>query len=223
LSGTVVVAEPNAREIVKEPIEQAVVNFLAVPRPVQGIFDDPAAIMACDVYLRELYKEGILTNNRQDASIVALYTLIGVSLIGIVIELTNDQHNIGYLVIMTIVFITWPVSLWRRTLLADGLSGAGKKVLLHARLKFKPLKKECSTRLRPGSMTNDAVFLAAVFGLGALPSEHFAYVASILNGLNKPSSGATGGCGGGGCGGGGCGGGGCGGGGCGGCGGGCGG
>jgi uncharacterized protein (TIGR04222 family) len=152
LYGTAVVAEPNASEIVVEPIEQAVVDFIAVPRPVQGIFDDPATITACDVYLHELYKEGLLANdNIQDVSIVALYTLIVVSLIGIAIELTHDQHHIGYWIIMTIVFIALPASLWLRTVLANGLSGAGKKVLLRERLKFKPLKKECSTRLRPGA------------------------------------------------------------------------
>jgi uncharacterized protein (TIGR04222 family) len=143
--------------------------------------------MACDVYLHELYKEGLLTNdNIQEVSIVALYALIVVSLIGNAIELTHEQNNIGYLVIMTIVFIALPVSLWLRTFLGDGLSGAGEKVLLHARLKFKPLKKECNTRLRPGSMTNDAVFLAATFGLAVLPSERFPYVAKLRNGLNKP-------------------------------------
>jgi uncharacterized protein (TIGR04222 family) len=190
LSGTALVADPNAIEIVMEPIEQTVIDFLAVPRSVQETFDDPAVFLACDVYLHELNKEALLTNdNIQNVSIVALYTLIVVSLIGIAFELTHDQNNIGYLVIMTIIFITLPVFLWFRTFLADGLSGAGKKVLLRARLKFEPLKTECSACRRPGGTTNDAVFLVATFGLAALPSIHFPYVAKLAklrNGHNKP-------------------------------------
>jgi hypothetical protein len=34
-------------------------------------------------------------------------------------------------------------------------------------------------------MTNDAVFLAAIFGLAALPSEHFPYVANLRNEINN--------------------------------------
>jgi len=217
-SGTAVAAEPQAREIVRRPVEKTVVDFFAAPLQAREILDYPAAISACDEYCRELSSEGLLADKavfagRRNVSLAALFLLIGISVSKICIALSRGRHNIAFLLILTLVFALWAISTWNRK-----QTGAGSEVLRRARLNFTPLKEDRAERLRPGGMTNDAVCLAAAFGLAALPSGHFPYVATLFPQAAKTSgdSSYSGGCGGGtsgGCGGGGCGGG------CGGCGG----
>jgi uncharacterized protein (TIGR04222 family) len=215
-SGAAVAAEPYAREMVRRPVEQTVVAFFTKPHQAREIFDYQAAIRACDVYCRELFDEGMLADkavfaSRRNLSLAALFLLGGISATKIAVALSRGRQNIVLLILLTIIFTLWAISTWNRK-----RTGAGEEVLLRARLNFKPLKDECAARLRPGGMTNDAVFLAAAFGMAALPSGHFPYVATLFPQAVKSSgdSSYSGGCGGGGgCGG--CGGGG----GCGGCGG----
>lgn len=217
-SGDEVTAEPHAREMVRRPVEQAVVDFFSKPRQAREIFNNKAAVSASEKYCRELAGEGLLADRtvyagRTTASLAALFLLVGVSVTKIGIALSRGRHNIAFLIILTLLFVLWACSTWLRK-----RTGAGDELLRRARLRFKRLQERADS-IRPGGMTNDASCLAAVFGLAALPSGYFPYVATLFPQAASTSGGGryTGGCGDGGSSGG-CGGG-CGGGGCGGCGG----
>ncbi|MCM2359586.1 MAG: TIGR04222 domain-containing membrane protein [Geobacteraceae bacterium] len=217
-SGDQVAAEPQAREMVRRPVEQAVVDFFTRPRPATEIFRNAAAVSAGEEYCRELAGEGLMADrivygSRMAPSLAALFLLGGVSATKIGIALSRGRHNIAFLIILTLVFTIWAICTWSRK-----RTGAGDEVLRRARLRFKGLKERAES-IRPGGMTNDAACLAAVFGLAALPSGYFPYVATLFPQAVATPDGSSysGGCGGGGSSGG-CGGG-CGGGGCGGCGG----
>jgi uncharacterized protein (TIGR04222 family) len=221
-AGSEVVAERQAKEMVRRPVEQAVVSFFSAPRQVRGLFADPAALDVGEEYCRELAAEGLradraVLESRRGAALFALVLLVGVSATKICIALSRGRHNILFLIILTLVFVVWSMVTWRRE-----RTGAGDEVLRRARRRFKPLKDRAES-IRSGGMTNDASFLAALFGLAALPAGYFPYIKTLFPKAVATSgdSGYTGGCGdgggsSGGCGGGGCGG--CGGGGCGGCG-----
>ena len=218
-SGTEVTAERQAREMVRRPVEQAVVAFFSGPRQALEIFADTAALGAGEEYCRELAAEGLradraIFESRRGWTLAALALVIGISITKIWIALSRGRHNIAFLIILTLVFAVWSISIWRRE-----RTGAGDEVLRRARRKFKPLKDRAES-IRPGGMTNDASCLAALFGIAALPSAYFPYVTTLFpKAAASGDSGYSGGCGDGGGSSGGCGGGGCGGGGCGGCGG----
>jgi uncharacterized protein (TIGR04222 family) len=213
-SGTKVEAEQHAKQMVRRPVEQSVVAFFSVPRPAQGIFTDSAALNAGNVYCRELAGEGLTANStafekRGRSALSVIFVLIGVSVTKIIIALSRGRYNIVLLIFLTIIFVIWAISTWHRE-----RTGAGDEVLRRARIKFKPLKDRAAS-IRPGGITNDASCLAAIFGLAALPSAYFPYLATLFpQAVTTTGDSYTGGCGGGsssGCGGGGCGGGGCGG------------
>jgi uncharacterized protein (TIGR04222 family) len=214
-SGTKVEAEHQAKEMVRRPVERAVVVFFSVPRQAQEIFSDAAALDAGRVYCRELAVEGLTADSavfekRGRAALSVFFVLIGFSATKIGIALSREKYNILFLIILTIVFALWALVTWRRE-----RTGAGDEVLRRARKKFKPLKDRAES-IRPGGITNDASCLAAIFGLAALPSAYFPYLTTLFpKAVTTTGDSYTGGCGGGssssGCGGGGCGGGGCGG------------
>jgi uncharacterized protein (TIGR04222 family) len=213
-SGTEVVAEQQAKDVVRRPVEQSVVGFFSRPRQARDIFSDTAALASGGEYLRELASEGLTADmntfeKRGAAALTALVLLTGVSLTKIGIALSRGRYNILFLVILTLIFVLWTISTWRRE-----RTGAGDEVLRRARQRFKPLKDR-SESIRPGGLTNDASFLAALFGLSALPSAYFPYLATLFpQAVTTSGDSYAGGCGGGsssGCGGGGGGCGGCGG------------
>jgi uncharacterized protein (TIGR04222 family) len=218
--GTEVAAEGQAKEIVRRPVEQAVVSFFCSHRQIQEVFMDTRSLDAGKEFCRELAAEGLMVDrtvleSRRAAVLFALAMLVGTSVTKIWIALSRGRHNIVFLIILTLVFVVWAISTWRRE-----RTGAGDEVLRRARQRFKPLKDRAES-IRPGGMTNDASILAALFGLVALPTGYFPYITTLFPKAAATSgdSSYTGGCGDGAGNSGGCGGGGCGGGGCGGCGG----
>ena len=141
--------------------------------------------------------------------------LIIVSIAKISIALSRGKHNIGFLVILTIIVCITVLALLRKKRTSAGNSALIKMKKKFARLRFK------AAELRPGGASDELALLAGIFGLAAIPVESYPYVRELYPRVIKRSfSGACSGsaCGGSSCGGSGCGGGGCGG-GCGGCGG----
>lgn len=215
--GTEVAAEGQAKEMVRRPIEQAVVTFFSRPRQARDIFSDAAALAAGGEYCRELAAEGLTADratleSRGTVALTAVVLLAGVSMTKIGIALARGRHNILFLIILTVIFVVWAIFTWRRE-----RTGAGDEVLRRARQRFKPLKDRAES-IRPGGMTNDASILAALFGLVALPTGYFPYITTLFpkavatsgdgsySGGCGDGGGSSAGCGGGGCGGGGCGG-----------------
>jgi uncharacterized protein (TIGR04222 family) len=136
---------------------------------------------------------------------LAAALLLGIALGKIVIAFGRGRYNVEFLIILTAVAlgVVWFLVRRRRTHL-------GNRMLKDLQRLFKALRQRAAT-IRPGAMTSDAMLLAAVFGISALPAAGFADLLRVY----KKAASSGGGCGsscGSGCGGGG-------GGGCGGCGG----
>lgn len=216
-SGEQVKAERKAKDIVQRPVEKAVVAFFSTSRDVKDLFRDSEVSRASDAYRHQLADEGLLTDRgvvlkRAPMVLASVGLLVGLSARKIAVAISRGHYNIGLLVMLTVLFVIWSAAQWsvRRT-------GAGNLLMDRLEGRFKNLKV-LAAGLRPGGRTNEVAFLAAIFGVAALPDDYFPYVKKFFPQASA-AWGNAGGCGSAGCGSAGCGGGGCGGGGCGGCGG----
>jgi uncharacterized protein (TIGR04222 family) len=205
-------ARDGAERIPGPPIERMVLRDFRFERPATQIFTESDAEGACDGYRDQLTRLGLLPDGAARAArrwrmSAAIAVLVGLAGAKIWVALGRGKSNVGFLVILTLIFVivaarsAQPV----RTARGDAL-------LADLRTLFRRLKDRAGS-LRPGGATADAVLLAAVFGLGTLPSSGFAYAKRLYpraagsSGSSCGSSSACGSsCGGGGGGGGGCGG-----------------
>ncbi|TAN40544.1 MAG: TIGR04222 domain-containing membrane protein [Nitrospirae bacterium] len=214
--GDLIVAKPRASAFAQRPIEKAVLDFFDGPGRARDVFADLSSQFAGENYRQVLIAEGLVAGpetygRRLPPALIALGLIIGVAAIKIVVALMRGRHNLGLLFILAAVFAFWAFATWRRQ-----RTGAGDEIIHQMTLRFRSLKLRAGS-LRPGGMTNEAAFLAAVFGLAALSEDYFPFVKALFPKTSSRNA-DTGGCGSSGCGSSGCGGGGCGGGGCGGCG-----
>jgi uncharacterized protein (TIGR04222 family) len=163
-SGTTVVAEPKAKQMVDHAVEWAVVSYFQTPRTVQEFLSDSDTMNAGKKFCRKLADEGLLS----DFSIFLWRLIPSLAALVLLIWLSIDHKT------PVIVFAVWIIVTW-----FGHLTGAGKEVLQRACFRFNNLKKNAE-RLRPGGETNDATILAALFGMDALPSGQFHYVATLF-------------------------------------------
>jgi uncharacterized protein (TIGR04222 family) len=202
---------PNPlRSFALQPIESAILARCAGSRTAAtDVLNDPAVEQACAYYQAQLEQMHLtpdagLQARRFNWFAFGAVILLGVALIKIAVAIDRARYNIAFLVILTaiVLWAAWRLVSRRRTSLGD-------RMLKDLRRLFRALRRRAAS-IRPGAVTSDAMLLAAVFGLSALPSTGFADLLRVY----KKSASSGGGCGsscGSGCGGGG-------GGGCGGCG-----
>jgi len=218
--GNLVVTSPKAAAFVRRPIERAILAAFKSPASGLTILQNKASAAldaACDAYKKELRELGVLTSGatvlgRLIPFLLALLLIEGVAFIKISIALSRGRHNIGFLIILSIVaFVALFVALFKPR------TGYGDIVLRQHRDRFKNLKRRPGL-VRPGGATNEAALLAALWGLSVLPAADFPYTKTLFpkaanttsdswssgcgGGAGSSSDGGGGGCGGGGCGGG---------------------
>jgi uncharacterized protein (TIGR04222 family) len=200
-----------ARSFVREPLERAILACCAQSgTAATAVLDDPGVERACAPYQAQLERLQLMPDAAMRARryrwfAIATGMLLGIAFIKIEIAIGGDRHNVAFLFILPVIalWVMWRLTRRRRTSL-------GNRMVKDLRRLFRALRQRAAS-IRSGAMTSDAVLLAAVFGLSALPAAGFADLRRVY----KKSASSGGGCGtscGSGCGGGG-------GGGCGGCGG----
>jgi uncharacterized protein (TIGR04222 family) len=212
VSGDNLVNSSHAQPVVREPIESAILTRC---RPfgtaATAVLDDPGVERACALYRARLERLQLMPDAAMRARryrwfALAAALLLGVALGKIAIAFGRGRYNVGFLIILTAIGlgVVWFLVRHPRTHL-------GNRMLKDLQRLFRALRQRAAT-LRAGAMTSDAMLLAAVFGISALPAAGFVDFLRVY----KKAASSDGGCGsscGSGCGGGG------GGGGCGGCGG----
>lgn len=212
-SGDTLTARPGAAARVVDPVERAVLELYESPAPPTAVFGDRAARQAAEPLQQKLERHGLLPDAavrsaRAGRLLLAIVVLLGLSLTKIVIALQRGRSNIGLLIFLTVVFCALAAAAGIRARTVRGEAALADLHRLFARLRGK------SPELGPENH-HEALFLAAVFGIGALPSSWayaqgwYARSASSSSGgsscgsSSSCSSGSScgGGCGGGGCGG----------------------
>lgn len=189
---------PLDRAIVAQAHDRVEVNRLAHAVPVRK---------ESQAYAPALAAQGLVPNDaerreRRNFVLVALAVLIGVSFTKIAYAFSHGRSNVGFLVLLTIVscvtVIAISISMGRRT-------GRGSEMLDGVKTLLRRLRDD-SGRLKAGGATNEALLLAAAFGLAALPAAAFPVVEEMFprpqggggDSGGSSSDGGSSGCGGGG-------------------------
>ncbi len=202
---------PNAEELVRRPIEKSVLALFRMPTDVTRLFENAELNPACKQYLQELTDARLLYGSgpqphRFSSVLAASGAIGGVAGIKFLLAIQRGKSNIMFLLILAAVGIAfaWASMISRR-------SGLGLRFLKDQRTLFGRLQKQAQF-IKPGGGSADAVILAALFGLTALPANAFPFVKKLFpqpsgsdGGSSCGSSGGDGGSsgcgGGGGCGG----------------------
>lgn len=208
-----VCAKAQGADLVRRPLDRAILARCATPMPIVHLADSPEVLAAGDAYDAELKGKGLLLDDAARQSrftglLVVLAVLGGIALLRLYQALSHGRSNVGFLVILAIAAGGIAIYLY-----AGRATAAGTRALSSLQTLTKRLQARAD-QLRKGGATNEALLLAAVFGIYALTNPAFAFVEKLFPKPKESRSsncGSSCGSGGGGCGGGGGGCGGCGG------------
>ena len=208
VSGDNLVNRSSAQSPVREPIERAILaRCTQSGTQATAMLDDPAVERACTPYRSrlehlQLTPDPAMRAHRYRWLAVAIAILLAVALSKIVIAFGRGRYNVQFLIILMALGL-WAVCL----IVRRPRTHLGNRMLKDLRRLFRALRQRAAT-IRPGAMTSDAMLLAAVFGISALPATGFAdflrvykKAASSGGGCGSSCGSGCGGGGGGGCGG----------------------
>jgi uncharacterized protein (TIGR04222 family) len=184
-------ANKGAVNIVRRPIEKALLHHFRFRAKASSAFTSPAILSTCEEYRNALQRLGLIPDEsilraRLWRLCVAVILLSGVAALKILIALQRGRTNIFFLVLLAVFFVLIAIRVHNplRTRRGDAL-------LADLRNLFSSLRARAAM-LRPGGETADAALLMAIFGLGALPAVSFPYAKQFQP---KSSASSTGTCG----------------------------
>ena len=168
----------DAPEIAVRPIEKAVLKEFSDAMEVRQAIEDLKTMEVCDEYEATLSEMNLLPDEstksaRRQMAFVAAGVLLGIAALKILVALSRGRTNIDFLVILAglAVFLAFKVANPFRTAQGDDFL-AGLKTL------FAALRGRADS-LRPGGATSELAWLAAVFGLSAVPADVFPQVRAL--------------------------------------------
>ena len=193
---------------VRQPIERAILACCGHSgTAATAVLDDPAVERTCTTFRARLERlqlmpDAAMRAQRYRWSAIAIAILLGIAIAKIAVAFNRGRYNVAFLVIFAGIAV-WGV--W--FLVRRPRTHLGNRMLRDLRRLLKALRQRAAT-IRPGAMTSDAMLLAAVFGISALPATGFAdflrvykKAASSGGGCGSACGSGCGGGGGGGCGG----------------------
>lgn len=161
---------PLDRALVAEARKGVEPKWLASAAPVRA---------AAEAYAPELAAQGLVASDAERREtrtfvLVALAVLAGVAFVKIAYALSHGRSNVAFLVILMVVscIVVVSVSMRRRT-------ARGTEMLESVKTLLKRLRGDTG-RLKAGGETNEALLLAAAFGLAALPAAAFPVVEEMF-------------------------------------------
>lgn len=172
------VARDDAAELVRHPLEKAVLSHFQTATDATSIFTAYPLERSCHEFERDLQEQGLLPDAtesiaRHRRAMLAASVLLGVAVTKVVVALSRGRTNIWFLVILcaVAVLVAYKVTHPFRT-------AWGNELLADLRTMLAGLKDR-SVLIQPGGMNNEAALLAAVFGVGALPEKSFPYLKQL--------------------------------------------
>jgi uncharacterized protein (TIGR04222 family) len=180
LTGTDKLATANAEavNVARRPIERAILERFRIPADADVLFSDPGLSAVAEKYESQLVEMRLLPDRpikRLRTALVGLAILLlwGTAFIKIAVALTRGRTNIVFLIILAAVF-----AIAANVLLNPRRTRAGDALLDDLKTLFGGLKDR-SGSLSRGGQSNEAAFLAAVFGVSALPLVTFPFVSML--------------------------------------------
>jgi len=202
----------SATAFVRRDLDRAILNACASSKSCGELETHPGVRAALVKYESELARNGLILSgdeqeSRRIASMVVVALLGGLAAARIWQALSRGQTNIAFLLMLAVAACLIGLKLF-----PSRATPSGRRALASLRTLTQRVARQIE-RLKPGGETNEALLMAAVLGIYALPSIHFGFIENLYPrprpGSSSCGSGGDGGsCGGGGGGCGGCGGGG---------------
>jgi uncharacterized protein (TIGR04222 family) len=178
-SGSLHAPRSDGAELVRHPLDRALLDCFKAPAPAARALASPDAIAACDTYERELEKKQLVASRKTRAArfapfAIALSLTLGVALARIAYALAKGRTNVGFLVILAIVCAVALLVAYRKRLTALGADTLRGLERLYTAARGR-LAQNLS-----GIDSFDASLVAAVYGLAALPAMQFPYLARVF-------------------------------------------
>lgn len=195
----------------RKRVERDVIEYCVSAREPNELFKGDRFDAAAKQYEDELARmrllpDGQMKVRRRELFLWAAAVLLFFSITKIVVAISRGRGNFGFLVVLTVVAL---VLLGKAAF--PRMSARGTALLENVRNLFQSLKVR-APQIRPGGASTELVMLAAVYGVGALPREHFLWAQQLFPRATSDSSSSStsscgsscssSSCGGGGCGGG---------------------
>jgi uncharacterized protein (TIGR04222 family) len=192
---------------VHNTLELAVLRTLAIPQRLHQVRDDKQLKNVVEAYADPLRQAGLVADDseyrrRQPAFYLVGGALLALAAIKIVIALGRGHPNIAFLIVLAVIALIWTRGIFNSRHTSAGAQALRNQQTLLARL------KDRVRRLAADGATNEAVLVAATFGLTALPTKRYPFAKQLRRSIDAPSKssgcGSSTGCGGscgGGCGG----------------------
>jgi uncharacterized protein (TIGR04222 family) len=191
-SGTALSIGKNASaDFVRRALDRAILQACASRTSFGALLGDARVAAACADYEHELEADGLLYDASQRrtrvlALVAILLLLGGFGVARLLQALSRGQANVGFLIALGALVC------WIAVRLARGHAApAGRKALRSLETLTARVKNQVH-RLRAGGATNEALLLAAVYGVYALPSSVFGFMENLFP---KPRKSDTGSCG----------------------------
>jgi uncharacterized protein (TIGR04222 family) len=181
-------AEPDA---VRHSIEKFLLREFSGSRKASDIFDAEGLEEACSSYQSALEKHALLPDSRVTKArtvIVAgaLLLLGGVAVVKIGVALSRGRTNFGFLFFGSLIAMVVVCSVC-----FPRITTRGRTMLQDLRALYAGLTSRAAA-IQPGGATIEAMMLAAVFGIMALPAAGFGYARTLFPKAAKNGSGGSG-------------------------------
>jgi len=190
-------------QAVRHPLELAFLSQCAIPQSFGELMQNGHLKGAVENYAELLRGSGLIANDaeltrRLPAFLCVAGTLLALSAIKIYVALQRGHTNVIFLIILTVVALIVVFIIYNRR-----RTNAGDRALADQQTLFARLRSRVK-RLAADGATDEAVLVAAAFGLAALPASAYPFAARLKRQTQSGSSSSSCGssCGGGGCGGG---------------------
>ncbi|MFM9881391.1 MAG: TIGR04222 domain-containing membrane protein [Burkholderiales bacterium] len=187
LDGILFVARADALELVRRPLERAVISHFRHPKsdPPETVADGLLASPSLDTTRRDLVQRQLLSDpwdfwaNPCFAPAIAALSALG--LVALIRALASGPPLFFLVALFLLASFVVLKSYTRRS------TPLGRRTLRQLQTLFKRLQGRAST-LRSGGQTNEATLLAAVFGINALPASQFKWLDRLRTPKDSRSS-----------------------------------
>ncbi|MBK8321996.1 MAG: TIGR04222 domain-containing membrane protein [Betaproteobacteria bacterium] len=176
--GLLVTVRKDAESLVRRAIDRAVLAACFAGTAPEALVANEALLREARAYGRDLEREGLLpdapTRRSRLAWLVgALAVLVGVAGVKAVVALAQGRTNLVFLAILTVIACLFAArASFRR------LTATGKDMLDDLKVLTMRLLGRAGT-LKPGGASNEALLLAATYGIWALPAGAFPFVETL--------------------------------------------
>jgi uncharacterized protein (TIGR04222 family) len=173
--GTLRTRSKASADTLRGPLDRALLAAFATDSLPGNALVFSQVRAACAQYRQELISQGLILDDAQKRQVlmgllVVLALIGGVAIIRIAQALSRGQSNIFLLVVAAALACWAAYRLGKRDVTSTGRRALGSLQTLMTRLKAR------AGGLANGGATNEALLLAAVFGIYALPATAFPFV-----------------------------------------------